>query len=175
MKLIFAALMTLIALYGCSTVNIIDTNPDNPADILKSEMSGLSPSQTNTHGSWQSTLEYVNNKLNYGEKVFYSPTFKKFVHAKFSNEYKLFEMNELDMENATIRRQGAGNNKRNASDRVIIPTKTNSAEFELIFASGKRSTSPNLLFKVDSGSDSAKIIKAFKLMSNAKNSIDYQE
>lgn len=175
MKSIFGALLILFALYGCSTVNIIDANPDNPADILKSEMSGLSPSQTNTHGSWQSTLEYVNNKLKYGEKVFYSPTFKKFVHAKFSDEYKLFEMSQLDMESTMIRRQGAGGNKRNSIDRVIIPTKKSNAEFEHIFASGKRSTSPNLIFKVDSGSDSAKIISAFKLMTKPENSTAPQE
>ena len=175
MKLIIGALITLVALYGCSTVNIIDTNPDNPADILKSEMSGLSPSQTNTEGSWQSTLEYVNNKLNYGEKVFYSTTFKKFVHAKFSDQYMLFGMSELDTENASIRRQGAGKNKRDSSDSVIIPAKDQTQGFEVIFGSGKQSTSPNLLFKVDSGSDSGKVISAFKMMSNPENSINKQE
>ncbi len=165
--------MTLIALYGCSTVNIIDTNPDNPADILKSEMSGLSPSQTNTQGSWQSTLEYVNNKLNYGEKVFYSSTFNKFVHAKFSNEYKLFEMSELDLENATIRRQGTGIKRRNAS--ISIPAKADVQTFDLIFSSGKRTTSSHIIFKVDSASDSIKVKQAFDLMALPENRINIQQ
>lgn len=175
MRLIFVALITLATLYGCSTVKIIDINPDSPADILKSEMSGLSPSQTNTQGSWQSTLEYVNNKLNYGEKVFYSTSFKKFVHAKFSNEYKLFEISELDIENAIIRRQGAGSKRPNTNLGISIPAKDQTNGFEHIFASGKRSTSPYIIFKVDSASDSIKIKQAFELMSRSENSSDKQE
>ncbi|UZE96867.1 hypothetical protein [Alkalimarinus alittae] len=165
MKFILGALLSLITLYGCSTVKIIDANPDNPAKILKSEMSGLSPSQTNTQGSWQSTLDYVNKKLKYGEKVFYSTTFKKFVHAKFSNEYTLFEMSALDIDNAYLRRQGIGSKKGNANNSISIPAKNQSKGFEHILASGERSTSHQLVLKVDSASDSIKVKQAFKLMS----------
>ncbi len=90
---IIVALFISLSLYGCSSVNIIDINPDNQALVLKSEMSGLSPSQTNTHGNWQSTLEYINTKLDYGEKVFYTDTSKKSVHARFSDKCVLFNLN----------------------------------------------------------------------------------
>ncbi|WP_250655139.1 hypothetical protein [Alkalimarinus coralli] len=165
MKFVISILFSLVTLYGCSSVKIIDANPDNPAVILKSEMSGLSPSQTNTQGNWQSTLEYVNNKLKYGEKVFYSTTFKKFVHARFSNEYKLFDMKNLDIDNATLRRHGSGNRKKDSNNAVTIPAKDQTVGFETIFASGKRSKASQLVFKVDSASDAIKVKQAFELMS----------
>lgn len=169
MKLLFGALFSLFTLLGCSTVNIIDANPENPADILKSEMSGLSPSQTNTQGSWQSTLDYVNKKLQYGEKIFYSTTFNTFVHARFSNEYTLFEMDDLDIENASIRRHGFGSKKGSGDNRISIPAKDLAEGFKHILASGEASTNQYLVIKVDAPSDSIKVKQALLLMSDPKN------
>jgi len=155
-------------LYGCSSVKIVDINPDNQALILKSEMSGLSPSQTNTSGNWQSTLEYINIKLDYGEKVFYSTTFKKFVHATFSDKFVLFSLNEINMEETTLKTQG-GNRKKTTSNKVIIPALNQTQGYEVFLASGKRSKATRLILKVDVGSDAIKVKKAFELMSAPNN------
>ena len=158
---IIVALLISLSFYGCSSVNIIDINPDNQALILKSEMSGLSPSQTNTHGNLQSTLEYINTKLDYGEKVFYSDTFKKFVHARFSDKFVLFDLNELNMKAATLKIQG-GKSKKTTSNKVTIPALNPSKGFDIFLASGKKSNTTHLVFKVDVGSDGIKVKKAFE-------------
>ncbi len=172
MKYSITILLTLFTLAGCSTVNIIDSNPNNPAEILKSEMSGLSAYQTSGKGNLRSTLDYVNKKLRYGEKIFYSTTFKKFVFARFSDEYKLFEMSELDMANASIRIQGGSPKKSSNNNRLIIPAKNKEQGFDLIHASGKREKSPQLVFRVDVASDAIKVKNAFILMTNPENHID---
>ena len=164
---IIAALFISLSLYGCSSVNIIDINPDNQALILKSEMSGLSPSQTNTHGNWQSTLEYINTKLDYGEKVFYSDTFKKFVHARFSDKFVLFSLNELNMEEATLKVQG-GKSKKTTSNKVTIPALDSTKGLDVFLSSGKKSNTTHLILKVDVGSDAIKVKNAFQLMAKPK-------
>jgi len=166
---IIATLLISATLYGCSSVKIIDINPDNQALILKSEMSGLSPSQTNTSGNWQSTLEYINTKLEYGEKVFYSTTFKKFVHAKFSDKFVLFSLNELNLEKATLQRQGGNPKRASNNHKIIIPNKNPSNEFVVFLASGKQSKASRLILTVDVASDAIKVKNAFELMSASKN------
>ncbi len=165
---IIVALFISLALHGCSSVNIIDINPDNQALILKSEMSGLSPSQTNTSGNWQSTLEYINIKLEYGEKIFYSDTYKKFVHARFSNKFVLFSLNELNMEELTLKTQG-GSGKKTTINKVIIPALNQARGYDVFLASGKQSNATHLILKVDVGSDAIKVKSAFQLMTKSKN------
>lgn len=165
---IIATLFTSLMFYGCSSVEIIDLNPDNQALILKSEMSGLSPSQTNTSGNWNSTLEYINMKLNYGEKVFYSTTFKKFVHARFSDKFTMFNLNELNIEKSTYKRQG-GKSIKTGTNELIIPAYDQVKGYEVFLASGKKSKATHLIIKVDVASDAIKVKQAFKLMSDKHN------
>ena len=165
---IMIVLLVSIILSGCSSVDIIDLNPDNQALLLKSEMSGLSPSQTNTSGNWQSTLEYINIKLEYGEKVFYSDTFKKFVHARFSDKFVLFSLNELNIEALTLKTQG-GNKNRAAINKVMIPALDQANGYTVYLSSGKQSKANQLILKVDVASDAIKVKKAFELMSAPKH------
>ncbi len=169
MKMVFSALFSLL-LTACSSVKIIDANPDNVALLLKSEMSGLSPSQTNTQGNWQRTLEYINLKLKYGQKVFYSTTLKKFVYAKSSNSYTLFEMNEIDIDNSIIKRLGGGNKRADIKNKLLIAAKDPARGFAHISASGKESSRRFIMVDVDVASDAIKVKNSFALMTDPANS-----
>lgn len=169
MKMVFSALFSLLMLTACSSVKIIDANPDNVAMLLKSEMSGLSPSQTNTQGNWQSTLEYINLKLKYGQKIFYSTTLKQFVFAKASNSYTLFEMNEVDMDSSIIQRLGGGTKRTDNKNKVLIAARDPAKGFAHVNASGKKSSKQFIVLDVDVASDAIKVKNAFALMTDPAN------